>query len=172
MDDGAGLTPREKAFLEANPEAKFANDTPEQAPALRGVGGWLLLLAVGLLIIGPVINFALLQGELQISQAGKAPSPTSHVESMLIWGYFAFYASLSFFAGYRLLRRHVPSTIPIVIACMWLPVLVELLLVLVSGSGNSAGVAVAKSIISTSAWTAYLLLSKRVKNTFYTGRTS
>lgn len=164
------LTPLQRAYLEANPEATLASDAPEnfeEAQALSGVGGWLLFLIISLIFFGPLLTIALNYSELSITDENNA-SPLSSEEWQyfvwLSWAMVAAYCIVSAAAGLLLLKRHKPSTIPIVIAVIWIigPILAFAGVAVEGGLLGGEG----RSLILAIIWTAYLLRSKRVKNTY------
>lgn len=162
------LTPLQREYLARNPEASVVEQPTElTAGPVSGVGGWLLLLTASLLAFGPLLNAGLTQSELEISQASQAQSHLSQINTTAVWAYFAFYASLSVFAGYRLAKCYKPSTVPIVITCIWLPIILDLVFTFYNGITD---VSIVRSMLWASIWTAYLLRSKRVKNTYYPSR--
>ena len=164
------LTPRQRLYLEANPDAYLAHSsnakTLGQPHEVSGVGGWLLLLALSLAFFGPLISFASTYSELTLAQAGRQPSATDNLETTLVWGYCAFNACTSIYAGYRLFRLHKSSTIPIVIGIICLIAGMQVMIAVLAGGTGGSGVAAIRSTIWAFAWTAYLFKSKRVKNTF------
>lgn len=165
-DDGEPqLTPLQREYLARNPEASLvgqSDDVPVQP--ISGVGGWLGLLTASLLAFGPLLNALRLKDELEIASAGQTQSS---VTAVVAWSYFSFYATLSVFGGYRLARCFNPATIPIVLTCIWLPIVLDFGLTIFSGSTDAA---IFRSILWASIWTVYLLRSKRVKNTYYPSR--
>lgn len=180
MDEGDGqlLTPRERAVLERNPTAKLVADPTGSAqkhasshkPELYGVGGWLAFLAISLSVLGPLVSIAATGSEIARMESQFPQQVGSSEWTMAVgvaWAITLAYCAISIFAGYRLFKHHVPSTVPIVIGCIWVagPVL-GIIAVLFAGSDQTASAEVIKSIISCSIWTAYLLRSRRVKNTY------
>lgn len=159
------LTPLQREYLARNPEASVVEQPAGLAAGhISGVGGWLGLLTASLLVIGPVLNAVRTQSELEISQASQTQTHLSQVNMIAVWAYFSLYATLSIFAGYRLAKHFKPSTIPIVIVCIWLPIIIDIALAFFSREGD---VSVVRSVLWASIWTAYLLRSKRVRNTYY-----
>jgi hypothetical protein len=162
------LTPLQREYLARNPEASLVDQSTNMPGApIRGVGGWLGLLTASLLVLGPLLNAGLIANELEIYQAGQPLSEHPSSVALMVWAYFAFYAILSVFAGYRLSKHFNPATIPIVLTCIWLPIVLECGLMFVSVSPDAA---IFRSILWASIWTAYLLRSKRVKNTYCPSR--
>jgi hypothetical protein len=166
------LTPRERDFLARNPSAEIVDSqtNPAAKPALEGVEGWLGFLAISLVFLGPVITLAMTAfaiSDLKSSYASAVDTTQFRSLEAAVWVATLAYCAISIFAGYRLFKHRVPSTIPIVIVCMWIagPLIGILAMTLFEGD-VSAGSDLARSFITTGGWTAYLLLSKRVKNTY------
>lgn len=159
------LTPLQREYLARNPEVSLVDQSADVSGApISGVGGWLLFLTISLLAFGPLLNAVRLADELEIAQAGQPLTKHSSSVVLAAWGYFAFYAVLSVFAGYRLSKFFNPATIPIVITCIWLPIILGFSVTIFSGSVDGS---IFRSILWASIWTAYLLRSKRVKNTYH-----
>lgn len=173
------LTPLQREYLARNPEASLVDQSADMPGApISGVGGWLGWLTFNLGVLGPLLGLLRFKEELGFAEVGQEQSAHPLVDAIATWGYFAFYAILSMFAGYRLLKCLRPSTIPIVMACIWLPIVCDFSLILyvqaidprtIAGRSGPSGtdVSIARSILWASIWTAYLLRSKRVKNTYY-----
>lgn len=167
--DEVFLTERQKAFLDANPEGSLSSDASErrETPELKGVGGALLFLVVALTILGPLINALMTFSELQLAKEA-IPAGGSREEwfvtQLVTWGLFAVYSAVSVTAGLLLLKRHKRSTILIVIGLIWLigPILAFGVAFIVGDIVGGEG----RSIVFSVVWTAYLLRSKRVKNTY------
>ena len=147
---------------------------------LHGVGGWLGLLVVGLTILGPLLGGSRLSGaftnaEFQTPQLVTFSPWLSY--KTYIWVIFGITALISFCTGV-LLFRFKPSSVRIAIASLWV----------VGPGGATAYIVAANSVfrkdiasamsqamwpsviaagIAAAIWTAYLLCSKRVKNTYY-----
>lgn len=175
------LTPLQRVYLERNPDASLSDDGRAQAsdepPTLVGVEGWLFFLAISLVALGPLVTVA--QTTLEFSNLERLypdTGGTTRWNAAFIAGWVATvaYCAISIFAGWCLFRRHVPSTVWIVIACIWLmgPALAVIGLLVaqdVSGSGATganAGASLGRPLVYSTIWTIYLLRSKRVRNTF------
>lgn len=174
MDDAEGLqlTPREKTALERNPSATIvgAAIAPPTEPELHGVGGWLFFLALSLTVLGPLLTLSLTGSQvvqLEAQYPDAVGSPEWSFMLLYSWGFALTYCAISIFAGYRLFSHLVSQTIPIVIGCLWAagPLLGLIDLVVSQGDAQAAAEFV-RSIISVSIWTAYLLKSRRVRNTY------
>ena len=168
------LTPRERQALALNPSAAIVQPQidPAARPDLVGVGGWLGFLAISLTFLGPLFTLGSTASELSMlarefpNAVGSSEMQTAITAS---WAIATSYCVISIFAGYRLFKHHVPSTVPIVICCLWVAGPLLGLVVLAMSDGDSqVSVDVVRSIIGVGIWTAYLLRSKRVTNTYRT----
>lgn len=200
------LTPREQAALDNHPEVQFVSrsqnrgnvggpshrdDTKywgwfssdvdaESRRDLVGVKGWLAFLAILLVVLGPIAKLYLTAADLNATEfqyPGIVDDPAWDVIGTLSWVSAALSVMVSVFAGYCLFSRHMPPTVPIVIACLW-----------ISGPGISTGTALIVPLLTLDRfrspelsavltnpliyaifWTAYLIFSRRVKNTYRRG---
>ena len=147
----------------------------EHEDSLVGVRGWLLFLVLVLTVIGPALGAWNLISELK-SLAAQDPSLVGTPEfvevtevSWFIWGIGTF---LVFCAGLLLALRHKPSTVWIAICLLWLggPILNGLVLLdqLMIGVAieTSQAIGIVRSIVPALVWSAYLLMSRRVSNTY------
>ena len=174
MDNNIDLTTRERALFDANPDSELIT-TPSK---LTGVAGWLGLLAISLVALGPLLTVAFTASEIGSLKAqfpGVVGSPHWNTAVAVSWAATLAYCSLSVFAGYRLFKHHVRSTVPIVIACLWILWIFgpgSLIAVQYMSGGNTVaadiGADFGRAFISCFGWTLYLLFSKRVKNTYKT----
>lgn len=146
----------------------FENEVPD-VEKLKGVGGWLAFLIIGLVFIGPIINaFQFYFGVIEQREVIFANINDTHsnIYEIFAWIMFSLYISLMIFAGLMLYKRHKKSTIPIVIGLIWLFGPVASGLILLAEYDREVLISLVRSIIYSSIWTAYLLMSKRVKNTY------
>jgi hypothetical protein len=78
-------------------------------PYISGVGGWLALLIIGLMVLGPLMGFGKLSSEFS-DALEQYPQLANNVQwqnyRQLSWLIFAATASVSFAAGYRLWQIH------------------------------------------------------------------
>lgn len=175
------LTPLQKAYLDANPDVSLAEDAPEtssEKKPLKGVGGWLSFLVVSLFALGPIFGFILNFGEIARTEDQFPDLIGSDLWGRLkavMWTFFAVQVAISVYAAHRLNNRLVPASVPIAIFCLWLsgPIL-NFLAALVVGNmngesivgSNEVATGIFRSGLTATIWTAYLLLSRRVKNTY------
>jgi hypothetical protein len=143
-----------------------------------GVGGWLLLLVLGLTFLGPLMGAGRLNADFMTAEE-LYPSLLEIVlwseYKMASWLCFAIIAVLSIYAGRKLLIVRTPSVIRFSIVILWvvgpLASLINAVFLpwLYFGGfkldanfvGGFIGVC-----ISSILWTAYLLKSRRVKATY------
>ncbi len=146
--------------------------TDDTDKRLEGVGGWLAFLVIGLLVFTPLRGFAAF-GQLSLvadKEGANLPQLVYNIEVLRI----ALQVAIAGFAGIKLYRSRHVDTVPLAITILWLagPILNALDFVAVSWlldeqvlNGQRLGVMIG-SVLWASAWTAYLLKSKRVKNTY------
>lgn len=160
------------------------------APATKdaGVGGWLLLLILGLVFLGPLlgagrINSDFMEVESQFPNV-KAVDSWATLK-LATWLLFIPVAGLSVYAGYGLLKRRDRSVVRRAQIFLWIIgplqtlVVGGLLPIAILGEvtadpqfiGSFIGSFVA-SVIGASLWTAYLFRSERVKATYAALRTT
>lgn len=168
----SNLTPREKSFLESNPTASLVDQKNElnSSPELKGVAGWLQFLVISLIFLGPFFNFLIVLNILYFSpESSENRISTTEVilYNIFSWGFFVVYSAISISAGMLLRNRLKKSTIPIVIGLIWL--VGPVLSIGVAASLGDFDVSEARTVVSSILWTAYLLCSKRVKNTYLAG---
>jgi len=155
-------------------------DTKRAKKSLRGVGGWLGLLVVGLTILGPILGAVNLSADFTNAEIDypKIASFAPWVSyKSAIWAVFGVAALVSLTSG-LLLFRFRPSSVRLSIVALWIIGPVKVLLdIVVANTSFTQTVAAAMvqgmwpglfvSILVAIIWTSYLLRSKRVRNTYY-----
>ena len=157
-----------------NPEIRSS------APALKGVGGWLLLLIVMLAGYTPVMGFRNLYYDFIVSSRvlpALETNPAWAQYRMAAWIIFGIMCFFCFAAGYALWRIKKPMTIQLTIGVIWL---VGSFIPVIQAAAASAifhfdftqtikpfYIVTATSAVQCAIWTGYLLRSVRVKNTYY-----
>ena len=138
--------------------------------APTGFGGWLLLLCLWLGLVSPIWGIALLwmlTGRMDSVNPNEAELFRASGMATFVWSVTAVRETLRIGAAALLYFRRRPSTVWIVTALIWLsgPVLIPASAAIhwpaeisSAGLGRSALVALAASL--------YLLLSRRVRNTY------
>lgn len=149
-------------------------------PYLKGVGGWLELLIVGLIVVGPWLGFGRMTDEYASAEK-QLPSLVTHAAwiqyKQLSWCVFALTAALSITAGYRLWKVHSIDSVRFAVPSLWLAgpggqVLYFVAAVMSLGMEPAPGMlsalvgSIVASTIAAAIWTAYLLRSQRVRNTY------
>lgn len=155
---------------------------------LRGVGGWLSLLIVLMCFVGPIQ--ALGGTAIEFSNAESQNQSLSTLQQWgnyknQIWLLMAFISSMLFFGGWRLWNTHKPSSVFIAATSLWLAYLLgisgQYLIVITTMGQEIAGVAdlggevaisIVKGAVSPIIWTAYLLISRRIRNTYFIGNST
>ena len=169
------LTPRQKRFLEENPEATLSA-VPEKGDPLVGVSGWLGFLVVALIVLGPLVTIVLTAGQLNDTKTlyPEVVGTSLWRDAQIVtWISVAAFCLISVYAGLRLWKKLVWSSVWIAIACLWIagPLLsVASLIALdeMGGEPNAAdyGAAIGRPFVWALIWTIYLLVSKRVRKTY------
>ncbi len=151
----------------------------DSRPELHGVSGWLGFLVVVLGILSPARMLIHAVGNIrEIAILGQMLGPNTSTYIPFSWGLVAVSAAGSIFLAYRLLAVHRWSSVGIVITGLWCLALLPSLIDAVVSSilfPEFAGAMIpealssaARSSISAALWTAYLVKSKRVANTYIT----
>lgn len=153
----------------------------ESKPGPRGVGGWLLLLVVGMMILGPLLGAGRINAEIMMAEK-QYPDITSLEEwktyKTVTWWIFFAVASISFYGGLGLSRGNDRAAVTRAKIILWitgpgaslaLGILVPIMVFGESNAGDGQFVgAFIVSIIAAAIWTTYLAKSKRVRNTYGT----
>jgi len=141
-----------------------------------GVGGWLGFFVVALGLISPgagLVQMLSLYSDPSIAAAfGSSWTPVQIAE----WTLFALSVAGCWYLVWRLLNVQARSTVPVVIAGIWLisvgGVALEFLVVALGSDValgtlvGTGGVEVVRPIIFCTIWTLYFRVSKRVANTY------
>lgn len=145
--------------------------------ALRGVGGWLAVFVVILGVISPiriiVTTWTSLYGEPDLAPTYGEVWPTLVAFE---WTTVAVAVLITCFLAWRLIAVHVWRSVQMVIAGIW-ALAIGIQLVDAIGVSLIAGIPIAnllpamgpevvQPIVFCTVWTAYLLRSKRVANTY------
>lgn len=144
---------------------------------LRGVRGWLALLAIVLFVIRPLLLFFSTLGELSAAESANAAlagMPSWGNAKAFSWAFVALQILCSAVGGWLLMKRFKASTVSIVIGLLWVcgPILSLVGSAVVAaalGLGFSSLITpseLAKDFTFATVWTAYLKLSTRVRNTY------
>ncbi len=161
---------------------KLSNQIPAANPNAigpKGIAGWLLILIVGLIFFGPLLNFAQIATDFNQTEK-KYPNLLNHTNwidfKTSVWITTALETAITIYAGYILARRRDPSAVSHTVIIIWF-VLPTILLVKVLHlpvrylnidiSDLLNGTNVAIYFFTAIAWTTYLDKSKRVRNTYY-----
>jgi hypothetical protein len=147
---------------------------------ISGIGGWLLFLIIGLMVLGPLAGFGNLSSAFS-DALEQHPQLASNSQWQTYrnasWVIFFSVASVGFFAGYRLWQNHYPGSVHFAIVALWIIGPTRTVLDVASAAvifGSLRGQdqfpeiigSIIGSCIGSAIWTAYLLRSKRVTNTY------
>ena len=145
---------------------------------LRGVGGWLLTFVIIMAVISPAVSAIMVYVELYTGDAAYLPDlPEFNQLKLFTWILFAVDAAIGWFAAWRLVAIHNWRSVQIAIACIWIGS-IGLLVVGFVGVMQITGLSfsevmaasgprgIVQPLIFSLIWTAYLLKSERVANTY------
>ena len=147
---------------------------------LAGIGGWLGFLIVGLMILGPLVGLGRLFGEFSDAER-QFPQLVVNTRwsnyKQASWLILAVSVAISFSAGYRLWKIHFSESVRFAIVALWLSgpfgnLLYLTTTVVVFGSQTMSSAlpemlgGIIGSCIAAGIWTAYLVRSVRVQNTY------
>lgn len=147
---------------------------------LHGVGGWLAFLVIGLMFLGPLISLGITASDLARMERdypnlmGNSDWKTLKI---LTWGGMVTQVAFTFTAGFRLSNSFNPASVRFAIFTLWfvavgLPVAqfyAVTSFTRLDGDDIRSDLArwIGQSLLWAIIWTAYLVRSKRVKNTYY-----
>ncbi len=147
----------------------------EQEAGPSGVGGWLLLLVVGMMFLGPLLSAGLMQGGFYGIETDY-PGLTSISEwnrfKLVSWWAFIGFSAVSFYGGWGLVRRRDWSAVKMAYAALWISqpiaslIMETLIPFMVLGAPPTVEPQFFSEIIAAGIWTAYLSKSKRVRATY------
>lgn len=148
---------------------------------LRGVKGWLLTFVIIMAVVSPAWSIIQVYRELYSEQAPSLPDIPMVVQmKTFVWTMVAVDAAIGWFAAWRLVAVHNWRSVQIAIACIWIGSL-GLRIVEYIGTSAITGLSFGDLLGSTGVkplvqalgfgliWTAYLLKSERVANTYRGG---
>lgn len=161
--------------------------TDNRTDGPSGIGGWLALLILLMMLIGPLLGAGRLFAEIGLTEQKHSEflaflrnldDDSWNSYKMAVGWTFAGVAALSIFGGWRLLRLLDWTTVRETIMILWITgpiatfVLAWVIPKVVFGSVlfesvvDEVAVPVFTSGIAVAIWTAYLLNSRRVRNTY------
>lgn len=163
---------------------KVASSDRTRAAGPSGVGGWLALLTVGLLVLGPLMGAGRINADFMSAESQNPGLKTVGQWTnfrAVTWAAFLGFAAVSAYAGWGLARGQHWSVVRRAKIGLWIAgplsnvVLGVVVPVATLGStpGFDAGAIVVPfvgafltSVIAATVWTAYLSKSKRVRATY------
>jgi hypothetical protein len=148
---------------------------------ITGVGGWLGFLVLRLMVLDPIVGF---YGLSKFARDAIEQSPRlayydqwqNYKQTALL--IFVVSAAVSISSGYRLWKIHIPESVKFTLFALWLvgPLNAILHLATISIVFKDSAfsynilpflIGIIISLVVAGIWSAYLLRSVRVKNTYY-----
>ena len=154
-----------------------SGDPFPEAP--KGVGGWLTFLIIVLSVLNPLANIGMLAAELR-----RVEQETPYLLEIPVFIHYKWFSwalvlacsAIGIAAGYTLWKKHVWKSVRLAMIAIWVmgplaTVLVALYIYMSFGSmaaeaGGEIIGSLIRSLLFAGIWTAYLLRSKRVRNTY------
>lgn len=142
---------------------------------ISGVGGWLGILVVGLMVFGPLGEMSTYGNELlMMDKLPQLANNAQHQNFMQVYRIILMVlVPIQFTAGYRLWKIHSPASVQFAILVIWLGPLGSVLLkiseiIILDGNASSfsIGEVLIPTVIVAGVWTTYLRRSVRVRNTY------
>lgn len=148
----------------------------------HGVGGWLAVLVYWLIVIGPALGLLMLLGTISSQLQDNSLSPQVGSSQLLYLTVldgvtWITQSGLSIYAGRRLRDRFEPASVRYAILILWFNsvgvAFLQFLALALLPSIDTAALAlffIGRSlvlVIPVAMWNAYLVFSRRVKNTYY-----
>ena len=143
---------------------------------LRGVGGWLAFLVISLMALGPLAVIAGTLADLGTAEQVNPPLSASGWQFVEIvdWGLALIQIAMMVYTGWRLNKVFRRSTVKFAIVMLWamgpglglLGLAAIGLFANVNPFDSSTLSALARPIIYAFVWTLYLMMSRRVENTY------
>lgn len=148
--------------------------------SIAGIGGWLGFLIVSLMILSPLAGLGRLFGEISVAEI-QYPQLVANTQwsnyKQASWLILALSVAISFSAGNRLWKSHFSESVRFAILALWISGPLGNLLhlttaVVVMGSQAMSSAfpemlgGIIGSCIPAGVWTAYLMRSVRVRNTY------
>ncbi|AZY49657.1 DUF2569 domain-containing protein [Bordetella avium] len=161
------------------PFLRRTDSVPTAGP--KGVGGWLLLFIIVLMLFSPLRNIA--STAIELNEAEKQyPELLSIAKwstyKITMWCIVLTSVALNLFAGQRLRKHHAPDSVTLAIKALWFSGPFCQILVALAGIfilevsiptylDTGAMGPFLSSILGAILWTAYLKKSRRVRNTYF-----
>lgn len=145
----------------------------------KGIGGWLLILIIGMGVLGPLSGIGMMGGGFYGAEQTYpvlVANETWQRFKLAEWWFFAAICAAGIYAAYRLAFIHEPQSVRFAIATWWIscavgPVLIGIIVPgmffgiqgdqIARGVGSMIG-----GLLSAWIWTSYLKKSRRVSNTY------
>ncbi|MCX7088713.1 MAG: DUF2569 family protein, partial [Methylococcales bacterium] len=160
--------------VEKEDQTPPTNLTDQNQLALTGIGGWLLLLIMQMMILGPLFSVIRVLGALSVSELSYPALVTlsawKDYNCISLFGVVA----LSFWGGLGLLRGRDISVVNRAKMILWInsPIAALFMLLIIpsvilgESIDTQATTGFLASVLVAYVWTAYLAKSKRVQNTY------
>lgn len=151
----------------------YRNDGP------YGIGGWLALLVVGMLVVGPLLGigrtgFEFMDVERQYPGIENVPEWSSFKK--VEWTALLVFCAISIYGGLGLAKKRTPDAVSRAKLVLWINYPISIIVtgmiipaLMIPESGKVVAMTIPSliaSLIAVAIWIAYLNRSKRVKNTY------
>lgn len=160
-------------------DKSYSQPPPFEQAGPSGVGGWLMLLIIGMMLVGPLMGAGNIGNEFMTVEReypGIKTLAQWNTYKSVTWGVFLAFAALGFYGGLGLARGKDWSVVRRAKIIWWTcnPILIILMGLIIPrvvfGEDfvdpiKLIGGLIA-SLIAAGIWTAYLSKSKRVRNTY------
>jgi hypothetical protein len=156
-----------------------SSETSNAVTGPKGIKGWLLLLVVGLMLLGPLVGATRLGVDIDMAEQQYPvikSLPEWKAYKTATWWAFFIATGISFYGGLSLARGHDWPVVKRAKAILWVTgpvasiVMALVIPAVIFGQTLTASLKVIGgiigSVIAAGIWTAYLSKSKRVRNTY------
>jgi len=169
----------DSTYLEDKNEAHVSSGIKSSNAALTGVGGWLMLLVIAMIVIKPLVDIAVTSTgikEAEIQYPYLASLGDWNSFKTILWMTVTITSAMSIYGGWGLIKGRDWSVVRRAQIILWLvnPIamiiagfLVPYMIFGVNEPIDSDFIQeILRSVIVVSIWTIYLSVSKRVRNTY------
>ena len=163
--------------IERTNEQTSSDNNAKKGPT--GLGGWLMLLVMGMIVLGPLMGAGRLHSDFVTAELQYPNVSTMDVWKTFksaVWWTFLVSAAISFYGGFNLANGRDFKVVRQAKIILWLTgpvasiVMAVLIPFIIFGKAEPSDPkfvgGLMASLVAASIWTAYLSKSKRVRNTY------